>query len=57
MDSNILDIEEIVMGGGEAAAPAELPSEKTEDTYTTSIQQHVPPPVIQSCEYEGKSQI
>ncbi len=55
MDSNILDIEEIVMGGGEAAAPAELPSEKTEDTYTTSIQQHVPPPVIQSCEYEGKS--
>lgn len=45
------------MGGGEAAAPAELHSEKTEDTYTTSIQQHVPPPVIQSCEYEGKSQI
>lgn len=42
------------MGGGEAAAPAELLSEKTEDTYTTSIQQHVPPPVIQSCEYEGK---
>ncbi len=53
MDSNILDIEEIVMGGGEAAAPAELPSEKTADnvTYTTSIQQHAPPPVIQSCEY------
>lgn len=53
MDSNILNIEEIVMGGGEAAAPAELPSEKTE-TYTTSIRQHAPPPVIQSCEYEGK---
>lgn len=47
------------MGGGEAAAPAEaeLPSEKTEDTYTTSIQGHVPPPIIQSCEYEGKSLI
>lgn len=44
------------MGGGEAAAPAELPSEKTE-TYTTSIRQHAPPPVIQSCECEGKSLI
>lgn len=57
MDSNILNIEEIVMGGGEAAAPAELPSEKTEETYTTSIQEHAPPPVIQSCECEGKSLI
>ncbi|XP_059363840.1 zinc finger protein 497-like [Carassius carassius] len=53
MDSDILNIEEIVMGGGEAAAPAELPSEKIEDTYTTSIQQHAPPPVIQSYQHES----
>ncbi|XP_016138924.1 zinc finger protein 510-like [Sinocyclocheilus grahami] len=53
MDSNILNIEEIVMGGGEAAAPAELPSEKTEDAYTASIQEHAPPPVIQSYQHES----
>ncbi|XP_026105006.1 zinc finger protein 16-like [Carassius auratus] len=53
MDSDILNIEEIVMGGGEAAAPDELPSEKIEDTYTTSIQQHAPPPVIQSYQHES----
>lgn len=57
MDSDILKIEEIVMGGGEAAAPAELPPEKTEDAYTTSIQDRAPPPIIQSCECEGKSLI
>ncbi|XP_067304792.1 zinc finger protein 675-like [Pseudorasbora parva] len=53
MDSNILNIEEIVMGGGETAAPAELPPEKTEDVYTTSIQHHAPPPIIQSYQHES----
>lgn len=45
------------MGGGEAAAPAELPPEKTEDAYTPSIQDRAPPPIIQSCECVGKSLI
>ncbi|ROL47811.1 Oocyte zinc finger protein XlCOF28 [Anabarilius grahami] len=53
MDSDILKIEEIVMGGGEAAAPAELPPEKTEDAYTPSIQNRAPPPIIQSYQHES----
>lgn len=57
MDSDILNIEEIVMGGGETAAPAELPPEKTEVAYTTSIQNRAPPPIIQSCKCDGKSLI
>lgn len=57
MDSDILNIEEIVMGGGETAAPAELPPVKTEVAYTTSIQNRAPPPIIQSCKCDGKSLI
>ncbi|XP_051573840.1 zinc finger protein 501-like [Myxocyprinus asiaticus] len=54
MDSDILKIEEIVMGGGEDAAPAELVPEKAENTYTTIIIQNPPPaPVIQSYQHES----
>lgn len=50
MDSDILKIEEIVMGGGEAAAPAEVNAEKAGKSYTTIIIQEPPTaPVIQSC--------
>lgn len=54
MDSDLLKIEEMVMGGGEAAAaPAELPPEKPEDSYVTSIRDRLPPPVIQSYQHES----
>lgn len=50
MDSDILKIEEIVMGGEEAAAPAEVSAEKAGKSYTTIIIQEPPvPPVLQSC--------
>ncbi|KAL7886615.1 hypothetical protein AOLI_G00043360 [Acnodon oligacanthus] len=54
MDSDILKIEEIVMGGGETAAPADLNPEKAEQPYTTIIiQDPPPPPVIQSYQHES----
>lgn len=50
MDSDLLKIEEIVMGGGESAAPADTNAEKSGKPYTTIIIQDPPPaPVIQSC--------
>lgn len=54
MDSDILKIEEIVMGGGDAAAPSELDSEKVEQPYTTIIiQPPTPAPIIQSYQHES----
>ncbi|XP_072535114.1 zinc finger protein 576.2 isoform X2 [Salminus brasiliensis] len=54
MDSDLLKIEEIVMGGGETAAPAELNPEKEEQPYTTIIiQQPTTAPVIQSYQHES----
>ncbi|XP_052000234.1 zinc finger protein 420-like [Xyrauchen texanus] len=54
MDSDILNIEEMVMGGGEAAAPDELAPEKVENTYTTIIIQNPQPaPIIQSYQHES----
>ncbi|KAI5620578.1 zinc finger protein 576, tandem duplicate 2 [Silurus asotus] len=54
MDSDILKIEEIVMGGGETAAPADVSPEKEGKPYTTIIIQDPPvPPVIQSYQHES----
>lgn len=51
MDADVLKMEEMIMGGGEAAAPIELAPVKTEETYTTIIIPNPQPtPVIQSCE-------
>lgn len=50
MDSDILKIEEIVMGGGETAASADVNTEKAGKPYTTIIiQEPSPAPVLQSC--------
>lgn len=55
MDADVLKMEEMIMGGGEAPAPAELDTVKSEETYTTIIIQNPqPPPVIQSCESHHK---
>ncbi|XP_026863075.2 zinc finger protein 782-like [Electrophorus electricus] len=54
MDSDILKIEEIVMGGGETATPAELEHEKAEEPFTTIIIQDPPPATgIQSYQHES----
>ncbi|KAG9275934.1 zinc finger protein 420-like [Astyanax mexicanus] len=54
MDSDILKIEEIVMGGGEDAATSELDPEKVEQPYTTIIiQQPTTAPIIQSYQHES----
>ncbi|KAK3571126.1 hypothetical protein QTP86_001922 [Hemibagrus guttatus] len=54
MDSDILKIEEIVMGGGEAAPPADVNPEKAGKPYTTIIiQEPSPAPVLQSYQHES----
>ncbi|XP_066539412.1 zinc finger protein 567-like [Hoplias malabaricus] len=54
MDSDLLKIEEIVMGGGESAASAEENTVKEEQPFTTIIIQDPPPqPVIQSYQHES----
>ncbi|XP_017328511.1 zinc finger protein 84 [Ictalurus punctatus] len=54
MDSDILKIEEIVMGGGETAAPADVNAEKAGKPYTAIIIQDPPPaPVLQSYQHES----
>lgn len=49
MDSDILKIEEIVMGGGETAAPADVNTEAGRPYTAIIIQEPSPAPVIQSC--------
>lgn len=50
MDSDILKIEEIVMGGGETATTADLNAEKIEQPYTTILIQNPSVPAnISSC--------
>lgn len=50
MDSDILKIEEIVMGGGETIHSADVNTEDAGKPYTTVIiQDPSPPPVIQAC--------
>ncbi|XP_062848009.1 zinc finger protein 91-like [Trichomycterus rosablanca] len=54
MDSDILKIEEIVMGGGETATAADLNAEKLEQPYTTIvIQNPSAPPTISSYQHES----
>ncbi|TRY94763.1 hypothetical protein DNTS_021632 [Danionella cerebrum] len=53
MDSDILKIEEIVMGTVEIPEPAELPPVKAQDPHILSIQASGPPPVIQSYQHES----
>ncbi|XP_027009670.1 zinc finger protein 43-like [Tachysurus fulvidraco] len=54
MDSDILKIEEIVMGGGETIHSADVNAEDTGKPYTTVIiQDPSPPPVIQAYQHES----
>ncbi|XP_076826296.1 zinc finger protein 576.2 [Brachyhypopomus gauderio] len=53
MDSDILKIEEIVMGSEETATPAEVDHEKEEPFTTIIIQNPTPTPGIQSYQHES----